>query len=336
VLARADEAGATHLAAVGRYRVARLLDLTGESRPALDELAAVHHEAEAHGWTELAIVSGVYVVYLHAAVFKDFQAALDWEPHVGSTIQRAGDEPHHRAALLDNVGVALLYASRHEDALANHERALELRGIADDPLAEIGTLGNLGIVLEEMGRYAEAIARQERALDLSMAELGEAHPHTARVLDNLGTAHLRNGDLAIARERMERALQIRRSVLGDRHRSVALSRLHLGLAALTAGAPAEALDHYAAASSIYAEVPGGGAHEALLVHEGLAHTHAALRQWPEALAAAERALAGLAPRLPPGHPEIVGLEDIVERAQRAIADEATSAARRGSDVDRVP
>jgi tetratricopeptide (TPR) repeat protein len=312
---RAETEGRDYLHTLGSYEVGRLLERTNDAEAALQRLSEVHHRAEAHGWNELAILAGIYVVYEYGAVFQRPEDALAWEPHVESVIERAGGADHHRAALLDNVGVALLYAQRPEDALEHHRRALELREAHPERwLGLVGTLGNLGVVYEETRRYDEAIAMQTRALALLQGQLGEGHPHTARVLDNLGTAYLRKGELRTAVEYFERALKTRRAVLGDDHRFVAMSRTHLAMAHLEAGEPEAALQQYDAALVIYEATLGADAMPTLQCHEGRAHALAALKRGDEARAEAERAIAGLQKRLDPDHPELRGLRAIVESA----------------------
>jgi tetratricopeptide (TPR) repeat protein len=260
----------------------------------------------------------VYVVYEHAAVFKDPDTALAWAPHVQAAIERAGDDPLDRAALVENVGVAHLYRPDAEAAQRSFEESLRLREEApgQHALAVVSSLGNLGVLYEETHRYDEAIEQHERALALLGEYVGEHHPHTARVIDNLGTALLRKGDVAAAIEHFGRALEIRRTVLGPRHRSVGVSSVHFGLAALQQGDPDAAIEHYGTALDIYEDVFAEDAIDVLQVHEGLAHAWAAKEDWTRTRTHARTALDGLAKVLPTDHPELVALREILGLAER--------------------
>ncbi len=301
-----------------RYRRGRLLHLRGEATDAAALLSEVHWDAEEANLPKLASTAGLYVLFLHAAVFDDSPEALSWAPHVGAAVRRAGDEVLDRAVLIESTGIAKLYGNRVPEAFDDFVTSLELRESVsgDVELSIVSSLGNLGIALEELGRYDEAIEYQSRALEILERRLGTTHPHTARAADNLGTARLRSGDVAGALTLFERALEARRGVFGETHRSTAISRLHVGLAHLEAGRLDLAIEAFEAGLAVAEslEQPGGLLTTAL---EGLAHAHADRQHWPEAAARARAALASLPESMPESHRERQALREIIQHAAEA-------------------
>ncbi len=299
-----------------RYRRGRLLHLRGDAMDAAELLSEVHWQAEEADLPGLASTAGLYVLWLHAAVFDDAPTALDWAPHVGAAVRRAGDDVLERATLIESIGIAKLYGNRVPEAYDDFATALELRESApgDVELPIVSSLGNLGIALEELGRYEEAISFQQRALEILERRLGPTHPHTARAVDNLGTARMRNGELDEALVLFERALGARRAAFGDEHRSTALSWLHIGLARLQAGETTGALEAFGTARPIIESLDAPGGLRATCL-EGLAHAHAALEQWDDARTHARAALDSLPASMPDTHPERKALQALLDRSE---------------------
>lgn len=309
---RASAMDAVGLKLRAQYRRARLLDLTGDGKAAVELHEAVHWEAEAQGWDDVAASAGLDVMYGYAAVLSKPEVAMSWAPHVSAAITRAGDDVRRRASHIDARGVALLYLHEVEQAREAHEEALALRETYDnDGLDTVVTLQNLGIVYEELHRYDEAIAQHHRAAKILATMVGDSHPHTARVIDNLGTAQLRKGDTAEATENFERALEIRRTVLGPEHRTVALSTVHLAHAALAREDVKGAIEQFQAGLRLYEKVNAPGSRNIVLCHEGLAHAYYAAGDREAANRHAQQALDGLPESLPDDHPEVKGLRGIL-------------------------
>ncbi|MEM6995573.1 MAG: serine/threonine-protein kinase [Myxococcota bacterium] len=315
VEARAEALGAGGLRLRAKYRRGRLLDLTGDAAAAVVVQEQVHWDAEAEGWDDVAANAGLDVMYEYGAVLGKPEVALSWAPHVRAAIRRAGDDARRRASLIDATGIAHLYHHEVEAARDDHEAALKLRESYDnDGLDTVTTLQNLGIVYEELHRYEDAIALHERALAILTRIVGEHHPHTARVVDNMGTALLRKGDVEAARERFQRALQVRRSVLSPKHRSIALSTVHLAHASLSAGDTNAAIEGFKESLALYQDLAEPGSRDILICHEALAHAYQAAGDLKAAKEQARIAYDGLSPSLPPEHPELQGLQAILDAA----------------------
>lgn len=300
-----------------RYRRGRLMHLRDDAKQAAELLAQVHWDAEAAELPDLAATAGLYVLYLHAGVFHDAEEAQRWAPHVASSIRQAGDDVLHRATLVEQVGVSMLYESRAEEALEQFKNSLALRESVDSDadLAIVSSLGNMGIALEELNRFEEAILQQQRALEISVRRVGALNPHTARVVDNLGTATLRSGDFPGALELFEQALEARLELFGPAHRSTALSHLHIGLAYMMSDRPNAAIAPLQRAREVLEQLEDPGS---LLgnAFQGLAHAHAIRGEWELATEHARAALARLPDTMPASHPERVGLREIIEQADQ--------------------
>lgn len=304
-----------------RYRRGRLMHLRDDPKAASDFLAQVHWDAEAADLPELAATAGLYVLYMQAAVFHDADETHRWAPHVASSIRLAGDDVLHRATLVENIGVAMLYEHRVEEALDQFETSLALRESVDGDaeLSIVSSLGNIGIALEELHRTDEAIARQKRALEIVERRMGTLSPHTARVLDNLGTATLRAGDVEAGLELFERALEARLQLFGRAHRSTALSHTHIGVAHVMSDRPGPGIEQLQRAREILEPLEETGS---VLdsVYGGLAHAHAMREEWGPAADYARRALELLPETMGEDHPQRVGLRDIIATADRTLAD----------------
>jgi tetratricopeptide (TPR) repeat protein len=94
----------------------------------------------------------------------------------------------------NNLGVALQKKGRFDDAIANYQKALEIR--PDYALA----LGNLGITLQQRGRVGEAVADFKRTLELD--------PGNVKVQNNLGLILSGSGQFDEAIEHYQKALEV--------------------------------------------------------------------------------------------------------------------------------
>lgn len=110
----------------------------------------------------------------------------------------------------------------HERALAT---TLETLGPAHPQTIAIE--GNLGAALNYAGRAEEAEQRLREALTMANDSWGATHPRTATLLGTLGLARMRQGDLPGAHGYLLQSLEIRRQRLGDTHPQVDSARYNL-------------------------------------------------------------------------------------------------------------
>ncbi|MCB9754042.1 MAG: tetratricopeptide repeat protein [Myxococcales bacterium] len=156
-----------------------------------------------------------------------------------------------RADARDGLGRALANLGELEAALAQHERARELRvaslGPRDVSIAASDLLA--GAALEALQRPREAEAAYRRALTLRMRALAD-HPDTARAYNSLARAlyyqHRFDEALALHQE----ALRIRRAQLGEQHPDTATSYNNIGAVYRAMGDNERALEQFERALEI--------------------------------------------------------------------------------------
>lgn len=139
----------------------------------------------------------------------------------GDTVARRPDNP----AAHDSLGNALEHAGRLEEAIAQHQQALQLMDFAQGHY-------NLGNVLARSGRFQEAIEQYGQALRL--------RPDQADTYDNLGIALFQLGRIPEAIEQYQHALQINPDHVQANN--------NLGVALVRTGRAPEAIAYYQAAA----------------------------------------------------------------------------------------
>lgn len=87
----------------------------------------------------------------------------------------------HKAQVLCNLGLALDYLKRSQEAIACYEQAIALNG--EDPLV----LRNMGVAYFHQGRIVDALTCYEKALALN--------PGNPEVLYNMGVVHCHNDNI---------------------------------------------------------------------------------------------------------------------------------------------
>ncbi|HUJ45415.1 MAG TPA: tetratricopeptide repeat protein [Opitutaceae bacterium] len=166
-----------------------------------------------------------------------------------------------------NLGTLWRSTGRTRDAIAQFERALQIK--ADMPDAQTA----LGSALEDAGRGDEAIAHYEQALRLD--------PHFTDAHNDLGLALAAAGRLPEAIAHYEQALQIN-PALADVHNN-------LGSALRAAGRAQEAIAHYEEALRLKPDYAAA--------HNNLGNAFREADRLPEAIAQYEQALQ-IAPAVP--------------------------------------
>jgi serine/threonine-protein kinase PknK len=156
-----------------------------------------------------------------------------------------------RAAIHEDVGVALSYLGRHDQARAELERAAEL-GASADPRTRLRLQSYLAINEFRAGHARSALARYERAR--AIAEQHALSDQVAITLLNLATAHHQLGEWGAALELYQRGHRTAHA-LGQSSTLVRLAfnlgKLHLDIGAFErATSWAERAERVAAAASL--------------------------------------------------------------------------------------
>ncbi|PRY46534.1 AfsR/SARP family transcriptional regulator [Umezawaea tangerina] len=151
---------------------------------------------------------------------------------IGLHAARALDDEHAEAALLLRMGSTLADLGRHDDAVREGTRAVQLA--TGDPYLECAALDNLGYCLLAAGRFVEAQERTREALEIAR-EIGDVRAQ-ATVLINLANVLLGQHEPDEALDCIKQALWLLASV--------ALSTSH-ATALYTAGTALWRLDRHA-------------------------------------------------------------------------------------------
>lgn len=179
------------------------------------------------GSTRPAAVLGLValVAFGGAAATRERAQTASMLLNLGVEQARAGNDAeavllYQRALLLEpndplahfNLGLGLSRLERFEEAIASHERSLELDGSEETRQVLMHTHLNHGVALAKAERFDEAISAYRKALAL---DGGYALGHY-----NLGLALMRKGDRAAALAALRRAHELQpdertRSALAD-------------------------------------------------------------------------------------------------------------------------
>jgi tetratricopeptide (TPR) repeat protein len=156
-----------------------------------------------------------------------------------------------QAVSLGSMGLALSSAKRIDEALAHHERALKLREELGDRVGQGYSLMNLGRLAADAGRTDEALGFFRRS-----AEVREACGDVVRLVDSLeaeANLLIGAGRHADAVERLEQQLRARET-LGDALAEAA-SLAKLGRLLVERGEPLRARRHFERALAIAHDRP---------------------------------------------------------------------------------
>ncbi|MBL4684485.1 MAG: tetratricopeptide repeat protein, partial [Nannocystaceae bacterium] len=116
-------------------------------------------EDEARAWSMLLYVEGDRLDRPEAALAKRLAAE--------TALQRAGSPPMTAAYLASDLGIVLSRAGHKDEALAQHQRAVERwRALGKDLDGLAKALNNLGIALAQAKRLEEAKAALQEALEI--------------------------------------------------------------------------------------------------------------------------------------------------------------------------
>lgn len=177
-------------------------------------------------------------------------------------LMREGGDQRGQGMALNNIAHAYAQLGRLPDAADAFQQALDLH-TADSHLPGITlALNNLADIHTQMGDSGQAFAYLEKALRLSR-EIGNAHLEGA-VLQNIGEALLATGDEDGALSHFAQALTIRRQI-GEKRREAETSNA-IGLIHLSRGDHASALDHFGRALALCREIDDRGLEAATLTN----------------------------------------------------------------------
>ncbi|MFI6096368.1 tetratricopeptide repeat protein [Lentzea sp. NPDC051213] len=218
---------------------ARLLDhylSTDQLEAEFDNIVAAGDFAAAHGWHDHAWrLANVLWYYRYTRGHSS-----DWVPSLERALaaaRRTGDVLAE-AATVKNLGVALFWNSRFDEAIRCFEQALEVYAAVDDQPLMAATLNNLGAACARLGQDAESLAYYERAV--ACADLQPEF--VAWALGNMSVVLAGQGRVAEAEAHCLRALELIREARSDDIEGHVFGNLAIVLRA--SGRLDEALDNH--------------------------------------------------------------------------------------------
>jgi tetratricopeptide (TPR) repeat protein/tRNA A-37 threonylcarbamoyl transferase component Bud32 len=247
--------------------------------------------AEGHRHDELVNEIWLDLVFLAANHHQDLATAHQWARRALATSQRRPAGGQQRARALGFAGALHFRAGDHAQAERLQQEALavaEQSGASPLVLAE--RWHHLANTRAAMARFDEARAAFGRALPLLRAELGDRHPHVARMKHDFGIFLRGVGELDDARVLLADALATWTSVHGPESMDTVHTQLALNLLEIEAGNYDQAETHARGARDILAAVaPASPVRARAEVRLGLSAFRQ--RRFEDALAAFERGLA---------------------------------------------
>lgn len=148
--------------------------------------------------------------------------------------------------VLSHIGIVLDDTEQYEEALANHQKALELfrdlKG-ADHPDV-VYAMNNLASVMTKMGDMEEALAMQVDAAKLYRDIFGPDHPNLGIQYNNIAFTKRNMEDLEGAKESYRQAIKTWEAGLPPDHPFLAYGYHNLAAVLLTQNRPEEALSHF--------------------------------------------------------------------------------------------
>lgn len=164
-------------------------------------------------------------------------------------------DPRPLAALLIQRGQWQQLFSRHEDAMADFERAARLATERAPILADDATVEQVQ-ALNQIDQHARAVELARALLERRRRTLGEEHPETGRAWALLGNSHFWNGQVDSALECVQRGVELLSAALGEDHPETVRATLVRGTIHLHTRRPGEAVENARRALGIMEKVYG--------------------------------------------------------------------------------
>jgi tetratricopeptide (TPR) repeat protein len=147
------------------------------------------------------------------------------------TVALRGDNHPDVANSFNNIGIVYEKKGDLENALVQHQKALEIRTrvFGSDHLDVAKSYNNIGNVYNRQGKYEEALEYYQKSSDIKIRVFGSDHPDVASSYLNIGAVYGRKGDVENALVQHQKALEIRTRVFGSDHPDVATSYQNLAV-----------------------------------------------------------------------------------------------------------
>ncbi|NBC65161.1 MAG: tetratricopeptide repeat protein, partial [Bacteroidetes bacterium] len=157
--------------------------------------------------------------------------------------------------VLSHIGIIMDDQEKYEEALENHQKALELfRELkGEDHPDVVYAMNNLASVMTKMGNVDEALAMQVKAAALYRDIFGPDHPNLGIQYNNIAFTKRNMGDLEGAKESYSQAIETWQAGLPPGHPFLAYGYHNLASVLLSQKQPGEALPYFRDAYKIRTE-----------------------------------------------------------------------------------
>ena len=197
-------------------------------------LASGHDLVSAQVWT------GQVGLNIKRTRYQDADEAAN---NALAALERVGGNEVLLAPLLNDLGALREGEAKYDEAVANHQRALEIRKRLYGPIHRdvAQSMNNLGIAFARLGNDDQALEYYRGALSVYEQTLGPRHSRLSLSLNNIGNVLRRQGKLEESRASYERAVAIVEQAEGPDAPDVALPLDNLGIVVRLQGKFEEAL-----------------------------------------------------------------------------------------------
>jgi tetratricopeptide (TPR) repeat protein len=220
--AAVDEAarlGYDPLQAEARLTQGRLKESLGDYPGSETSLEASFFFASATRHDDVASESAALLTAVVGYRLARHDEGLQWGRHADAAVERVGRDGVEEALLLHSRSAVLRAKGDREAAVADGERALEIRErvLGPDHHLVARSLNNLGGALYMSGEYDRAREQFARSIEVLENAVGAGHPTIAPALSNLGSVAFGQGDYVQAETHYRRALEIMSASLDEGH-----------------------------------------------------------------------------------------------------------------------
>jgi serine/threonine-protein kinase len=167
---------------------------------------------------------------LESSLGRPAEAAEAYREAISATDEALGPGSLENAVAYNNRGLALYMQGKHDEAIDDLRRALEIRIAKQGEMHPMtgDTRNNIGAVLLSTGAHDEALIEFEATLKIARATYGETHQAVAGAYNNIGNVMMYKGRYAEAKRYQEQALAVSEKVWGEVHDKTAMTRTNLG------------------------------------------------------------------------------------------------------------
>jgi tetratricopeptide (TPR) repeat protein len=206
---------------------------------------------------------------------------------------------HHFGTTLEGLG-------RHEEALQNFQRALEieLKAFGENHPAVAISYNNIGNSLQNLGRHEKALQNHQRALGIRLKAFGENHPAVAASYNNIGISLQSLGRHEEALQNQQLALGIWLKAFGENHPYVATSYNNIGLSLQSLGRHEKALQNQQRALGIWLKAFGENHPDVAASYNNIGNSFQSLGRREEALQNHQLALGIWLKAFGENHPDV--------------------------------